>query len=77
MAPRLGNQGLENEMTNQQYVCQAAKIKGLSLVKPTRNNPGIVAYDFSNKDDRGVFPCVIDASDWAQARLQINQFYRA
>ncbi len=64
-------------MTNQQYVCQAAKIQGLSLIKPTRINPGIIAYDFSKKDDRGVFPCVIDAADWAQARQQINMFYTA
>ncbi|MER2626207.1 MAG: hypothetical protein ABTS22_20010 [Accumulibacter sp.] len=64
-------------MTNAQYVTQACKIKGLSLSKPTKAAPEIVAYDFQKKDSRGVFPCVIDAISWAQAREQINSYYAA
>lgn len=64
-------------MTNAQYVARAAQIKGLSLIKPTKGNPGILAYDFSKKDARGIFPCVIDANTWEQARSQITNYYRA
>lgn len=63
-------------MTNAQYVIRTAQIKGLSLIRPTKGNPGILAYDFSKKDARGVFPCVIDAANWSQAREQINNYYR-
>ena len=64
-------------MTNAQYVSRAAKLKGLSIIKPTNGNPGILAYDFTKKDSSGVFPCVIDAQTWDQARSQITNFYRA
>lgn len=64
-------------MTNAQYVIRAAQIKGLSLIKPIKGNPGVLAYDFNKKDARGVFPCVIDAQTWAEARQQIDTFYRA
>jgi len=63
-------------MTNAQYVVRAAQLIGLSLVKPTKGNPGIVAYDFNNRNERGVFPCVIDADTWEQARAQINNYRR-
>jgi hypothetical protein len=64
-------------MTNAQYVTRAAQLKGLSLIKPTKGNPGILAYDFTKKDARGVFPCVIDAQTWEQARSQVTNYYRA
>jgi hypothetical protein len=63
-------------MTNAQYVARAAKLNGLSLVKPTKGNPGIIAYDLNNRNERGVFPCVIDADSWEQARAQINNYRR-
>ncbi len=64
-------------MTNQQYVVRSAQLKGLSLIKPTKGNPGILAYNFKTKDANGVFPCVIDAQTWAEARTQITKAYRA
>jgi hypothetical protein len=64
-------------MTNAQYVARSAQLKGLSLIKPTKGSPGILAYDFNKKDARGVFPCVIDANNWEQARAQIINFYKA
>ena len=64
-------------MTNAQYVARAAQLKGLSLIKPTKGNPGILAYDFNKRDSRGLFPCVVDASSWGQARSQITNYYRA
>ena len=67
----------DSTMTNAQYVTRAAQLKGLSLIKPTKGNPGILAYDFSKKDARGVFPCVIDANNWEQARSQVTNHYRA
>lgn len=64
-------------MTNAQYVTRAAQLKGLSLIKPTKGNPGILAYNFNSKGPNGVFPCVIDAQTWAEARTQITNYYRA
>ena len=64
-------------MTDKQYVVRAAQLKGLSLLRPTKGSPGILATDYNNKDARGLFPCVIDASNWEQARAQFNAFYRA
>jgi hypothetical protein len=64
-------------MTDKQYTIRAAQLKGLSLIKPTKGNPGILAHNFNQKDARGVFPCVIDAPTWAEARKQITNFYRA
>ena len=64
-------------MTDAKYVVRTAQLKGLSLIKPTKSNPGILAYDFTKKNDRGVFPCVIDANNWQQARSQINHYYMA
>jgi len=64
-------------MTDREYTIRAAQLKGLSLVKPTKGNPGILAHDFKTKDARGLFPCVIDAQTWAQARAQINNYFRA
>lgn len=63
-------------MTNQQYVVRAAQLKGLSLIKPTKGNPGILAYNFNTKTN-GIHPCVIDAQTWAEARTQITNYYRA
>jgi len=63
-------------MTDKQYVIRAAQIKGLSLLKPTKGDKGIVAHDFNKKDARGIYPCVIDALTWAEARAQINKFYQ-
>lgn len=63
-------------MTAQQYVIRAAQMKGLSLIKPTRGNPGILAYDYNKKNAAGVFPCVIDAKTWAEAQTQINNYFR-
>lgn len=64
-------------MTAQQYVTRSAQLKGLSLIKPTKGNPGILALDFNKKDARGVYPCVIDAPTWAEAQKQITNYYRA
>ena len=61
-------------MTARQYVLRAAQIKGLDLIKPTRGNPGILGYTV-NGDKLGA--CVIDAQTWAQAREQINNFFKA
>jgi hypothetical protein len=63
-------------MTNAQYVVRAAQIKGLSLIKPTKGNPGILAIDYNNKSG-GVHTLVIDAQNWAQAKQQIDNYYRA
>jgi hypothetical protein len=63
-------------MTNQQFVIRSAQLKGLSLIKPTKGNPGILAYNFNKKDASGVFPCVIDATTWAEAQKQITNYYR-
>ena len=63
-------------MTDRQYVIRAAQIKGLSLIKPTKGNPSIIAHDYNKKDARGLFPSVIDATNWAEARSQINAFYK-
>jgi hypothetical protein len=62
-------------MTNAQYVARAAQLKGLSLIKPTKGNPGILAIDYNSKRN-GVHPCVIDAQTWAQARAQITDYYK-
>lgn len=59
-------------MTDKQYTLRAAQLKGLDLIKPTKGNPGILAIDFKNKGK-----CVIDAQTWAQARTQINNYYKA
>lgn len=64
-------------MTAQQFVIRSAQIKGLSLIKPTKGNPGVLAIDFTKKDARGVFPCVIDAPTWAEAQKQITNYFRA
>jgi hypothetical protein len=64
-------------MTAQQYVVRSAQLKGLSLIKPTKGNPGILAFNYSQKDSRGVYPCVIDATTWAEAQKQITNYYRA
>ena len=64
-------------MTDKQYVVRAAQLKGLSLIKPTKGNSGILATDYNKKYGRGLFPCVIDAANWEQARSQFNAFYRA
>lgn len=62
-------------MTDREYTIGAAKMKGLSLVLPKRGAPEILAYDFKKKNAQGVFPCVIDALTWADARKQLNNFY--
>lgn len=64
-------------MTAQQFVTRSAQLKGLSLIKPRKGNPGILAYNFNQKNNRGVFPCVIDAATWAEAQKQITNYYRA
>ncbi len=63
-------------MTNQQYVIRASQMKGLSLIKPVRGNPGILAYNYNTKVN-GIFPCVIDATTWDQARKQIDAYFMA
>ena len=63
-------------MKTQDYVIRAAQIKGLSLIKPTKKTPGILAYDFAKKDSRGLFPCVIDADSWETAKEQIDSYYQ-
>ncbi len=64
-------------MTNSQYVIRTAQLKGLSLIKPTIADRGVMAYDFNKKDARGIFPCVIDAKDWKQAKEQVIAYYQA
>lgn len=64
-------------MNARQYVIRAAQLKGLSLIKPTKGNPGILALNFNQKNEQGVYPCVIDAQTWAEAQKQINNYYRA
>ena len=54
-------------MNDRQYVIRAAQMQGLSLMKPKKGVPGILAYDYNNKDARGLFPCVINATSWALA----------
>lgn len=66
----------ERKMTDRQYVIRAAQIKGLSIILPTKASPGILAIDWSTKNARGVYPCIVDALTWAQARTQINAAYR-
>ena len=62
-------------MTDREYALRAAQIKGLTVSKPTKRSPEIIAYDFNNKNERGIYPCVIYAKTWAEARAQINAFY--
>lgn len=60
-------------MTDKQYTIRAAQLKGLSIIKPTKGNPGILALNFNIKPA----PCVIDAQTWAEARTQINNYFKA
>jgi len=63
-------------MTDKEYVIRAAHMKKLSLIKPEKGQRIILAHDFNKKDAHGVYPCVIDATTWAEARAQINKFYQ-
>lgn len=65
------------QMTDRQYTMRAAQMKGLDLIKPTKECPGIIAYNMKQKDQRGIYPCIIDAKTWAEARDQLNNYYRA
>lgn len=63
-------------MTAKEYVIESCRIKGLALMKPTKSSPEIVAHDFNKKNSMGVFPCVIDAQSWAEARDQLIAYYK-
>jgi hypothetical protein len=63
-------------MTDREFVIHSCKIKGLSIWMPKRGCPGIVAHDFQKKVG-GVFPCIIDAKTWAEAKKQLIAYYTA
>lgn len=62
-------------MTDRQYVLRSAQFNGISVIKPKKGSPGIIAIDFNNKVN-GVHPCVIDATTWAKARTQLINYYK-
>jgi hypothetical protein len=63
-------------MIDKEFVIQSCRIKRLDLWKPKKGCPGVTAYDFNNKVS-GVFPCVIDAKTWAEAKQQLLAYYAA
>ncbi len=68
---------VEPDVTDKDYVVRVADMKRLDLMKPTRACPGVLVYDMRNKDARGVYPCVIDAKTWTEAKEQLIAYYRA
>ena len=63
-------------MTDREYVIRACQMKRLDLLKPTKGNPGVVAYDMRNKNAHGVYPCIIEANNWQEARKQIDAHFK-
>jgi hypothetical protein len=57
-------------MTDKQYVMLAAEIMKITLIVPTRGNPGIIGY----VNIKGFNKCVVDATNWAEAKAQINNY---
>lgn len=62
-------------MTDLQYVTRCCEIKNLSLTKPKKGSPDILVHNWNNKNLNGIFPCIVDAKTWADAKAQINAFY--
>jgi hypothetical protein len=60
-------------MTDRQYVIRAAQLKGVSIIPATRQAPDILGM----VDVGSTYKIVVDAKNWAEAREQINKFYRA
>ena len=57
-------------MTDKQYVVRAAQLRGYALSAPTRKAPDILVMDWSS--GKGVV--VVDATNWNDARVQINAY---
>lgn len=56
-------------MTEKQYVERACATLGIDLIKPTRKAPGII---LGYKSSNGFNNNVIDASNWSQAKEQLD-----
>lgn len=57
-------------MTNQQYVIRISQMMKISLIRPTKQDKGILAIDYSA--GHGVI--VVDATNWIEARKQIDVY---
>lgn len=55
-------------MTDRQYTIRAAQIKGIALVMPTKGCKVILGMKYENDFCK----VVVESTDWATARKQIN-----